>query len=225
VQCEYRVKKFRNEDAVMRKIINRRKAQDHWDKLRKYVMYTWDCKALDDSDINSPQGVCCSSFMVESLPKNGSSIKRRQPSRKDTISFNRKINLPDAKVTAETQVALSCVAESAQDLEGRLSCSNGKLIPPSRRSGAVRNGKGEHPVGLHEGDLPKAQVVPNIDDCLLPPPPSLELEDDSEMTMSDIKKSFQNMYEYNMLLRKKLIDTQSELQCLTRNPSSSGLEK
>lgn len=32
VQFEYRIKKLRNEDSVLRKIRNRRKAQDHWDK-------------------------------------------------------------------------------------------------------------------------------------------------------------------------------------------------
>ncbi|GMP67997.1 hypothetical protein CsSME_00027773 [Camellia sinensis var. sinensis] len=82
----------------MRKIRNRRKAQDRWDKLRKYVMYTWGCNTLDDSYNNIREGTCCSSFMVESLHKNGSSVKHRQHNKMDTISFNRKINFPCEKV-------------------------------------------------------------------------------------------------------------------------------
>ncbi|XP_044483086.1 uncharacterized protein LOC123209252 isoform X4 [Mangifera indica] len=33
VQCEFRIKKLRNEDSILRRIRNRRKAQDHWDKV------------------------------------------------------------------------------------------------------------------------------------------------------------------------------------------------
>ncbi|XP_072964097.1 uncharacterized protein [Typha angustifolia] len=39
--CESRIKQLRNEDNVMRIIRNQRRAQQNWDKLRKYVKYTW----------------------------------------------------------------------------------------------------------------------------------------------------------------------------------------
>jgi hypothetical protein len=60
VQCEYRIKKLRNEDTVFRKIRNRRKALDHWDKLRRYVAYTWDCSILVDDAIKTTKvsGMC-----------------------------------------------------------------------------------------------------------------------------------------------------------------------
>ncbi|KAK2994729.1 hypothetical protein RJ640_002535, partial [Escallonia rubra] len=97
VQLEYRIKKFRNEDSVMRKIRNRRKAQDRWDKLRKYVTYTWGCNSLRDDYQNVKQGTCCSGFMIETTRKEGSSLKQRQLYRKEAISFNRKVNLPVEK--------------------------------------------------------------------------------------------------------------------------------
>ncbi|XP_039138056.1 uncharacterized protein LOC120275513 isoform X2 [Dioscorea cayenensis subsp. rotundata] len=41
LQCEARIKKLQCEDSVMRDIRSQRRAQRHWDKLRKYVKYTW----------------------------------------------------------------------------------------------------------------------------------------------------------------------------------------
>ncbi|THG06098.1 hypothetical protein TEA_008922 [Camellia sinensis var. sinensis] len=213
--CEYRIKKLRNEDSIMRKIRNRRKAQDRWDKLRKYVMYTWGCNTLDDSYNNIREGTCCSSFMVESLHKNGSSVKHRQHNKMDTISFNRKINFPCEKISEfsipqkatpgqiQTQAAQSCVAKSTSNLEGRLSCSRSEPVLESKMFGAVRNGKHEHHIGSHDGDVPKSQAFPTTDNYSLPPPPSLEFKSGSEISMSDIKKNFQSLYEYNVMLRER----------------------
>ncbi|KAJ0969142.1 hypothetical protein J5N97_022019 [Dioscorea zingiberensis] len=41
LQCEARIKKLQHEDSLMRDIRSQRRAQQHWDKLRKYVNYTW----------------------------------------------------------------------------------------------------------------------------------------------------------------------------------------
>ncbi|XP_020599728.1 uncharacterized protein LOC110039108 [Phalaenopsis equestris] len=40
-QCEARFKSLRFEDTVMRNIRRHKRAQRHWDKVRKYVSYTW----------------------------------------------------------------------------------------------------------------------------------------------------------------------------------------
>ncbi|XP_065049210.1 uncharacterized protein LOC103992596 isoform X4 [Musa acuminata AAA Group] len=40
-QCESRIKKLQMDDTEMRDIRRRRRAQQHWDKLRIYVRYTW----------------------------------------------------------------------------------------------------------------------------------------------------------------------------------------
>ncbi|XP_042373112.1 uncharacterized protein LOC121967135 [Zingiber officinale] len=41
IQCEARIKKLHYEDVAMRDILRQRRAQKNWDKLRKFVMYTW----------------------------------------------------------------------------------------------------------------------------------------------------------------------------------------
>ena len=61
-------------------------------------MYTWGSKILDDNYNNVQKGTCCGMLMVQSLPKNGSSLKQRQQNRMDTISFNKKVNVPSEKV-------------------------------------------------------------------------------------------------------------------------------
>ena len=51
-----------------------------------------------------------------------------------------------------------------------------------------------------------------------------EFKAGSEISMSDIKKNFQSLYEYNVMLREKLVSTESMLQSLTTKASSSGAE-
>ncbi|KAI0524504.1 hypothetical protein KFK09_003875 [Dendrobium nobile] len=48
VQCEARFKKLRNEDSIIREIKSRTRARHNWEKLRKYVMYTWHPSNLND---------------------------------------------------------------------------------------------------------------------------------------------------------------------------------
>lgn len=40
-QCEARFKNLRFEDTILRNIKRHKRAQSHWDKVRKYVNYTW----------------------------------------------------------------------------------------------------------------------------------------------------------------------------------------
>ncbi|GKD27969.1 hypothetical protein Tco_1234183 [Tanacetum coccineum] len=100
VQFEYRFKKFRHEDKVMRRIRNRRKAQDRWDKLRKYVLFTWGRGSLSPEDETIVETACCSSIIIKSHGNEGSSrSKRKHPTRKDTtISLNTKLSRPNDKV-------------------------------------------------------------------------------------------------------------------------------
>lgn len=55
VQCEARCKKLRNEDTVMRNIRSQRRAKRNWDKVRKFVMYTWGPSNLDVENNGSKQ--------------------------------------------------------------------------------------------------------------------------------------------------------------------------
>lgn len=77
VQCESRIKRLRNEDQVLRDVKRRRKARDRWDKLRKYVTYTW-CRHsfLEEDNINGD--VCCTCVMMDPYKKKESIQKRVQ---------------------------------------------------------------------------------------------------------------------------------------------------
>ncbi|KAK7394685.1 hypothetical protein VNO78_15220 [Psophocarpus tetragonolobus] len=194
IQCEYRIKKLRNEDSIMRRIRNRRKAQENWNKLRKYVMYTYGCPTIDN-DYTTRKETDCGGCMLHSVRRSGgSSHKRRLKSRKDSISVYKKTSLPETK-------SLSC-----KPLE---STNDSKLH--SENMAKQQN------VGLCK-DSPQSQPQESsiIDDYFIPPPPSLEIKVGSEMDLSDIQKNIKILYEYNVMLRDKLLATQSLL-----NSSSS----
>ncbi|GMI88747.1 hypothetical protein like AT5G16520 [Hibiscus trionum] len=195
VQCEFRMKRLRNEDSILRNIRSRRKAQEHWDKVRKYVMYTWNCKTLDVDD-HSKTEPGCGRLMLPSVHGNGSvrgagsSRKRRQLSNTD-LSLRKQVS---------SEKAIKC------DI-----------------SGSVKD-KTKHCIGSNDGVAVQHQAFPLGDD-IIPPPPPLELKSGSEIELSDIQKNFQRLYDYNVMLREKFIATQSLLHDLTTKTSSPGTER
>ncbi|XP_041020599.1 uncharacterized protein LOC121262267 isoform X1 [Juglans microcarpa x Juglans regia] len=185
VQFEYRIKRLRNEDSILRKIRNRRKAQDRWNKLRKYVMYTWGRGTLD---YNSPkEKSSCGGVMVQLARRNRSSLKHSQPKKWDSITFNNKHSLPSEPVKREVLGSTNVVKQ--------------------------------HSVGSSEGVSSEAQAFLVADD-IITPPPILELKPSSEMDMSDVHENLRSLYEYNVMLREKLVATQSLLNVLAMKSSS-----
>ncbi|XP_078434086.1 uncharacterized protein LOC144705344 isoform X2 [Wolffia australiana] len=69
-QCEYRIKSLRNEDAAMRAIRNRRRAQLNWNKVRKYVAYTWCPSNMDVASLSDKKSRS-SGRLVDSLRRKG----------------------------------------------------------------------------------------------------------------------------------------------------------
>ncbi|XP_022885962.1 uncharacterized protein LOC111402117 isoform X3 [Olea europaea var. sylvestris] len=120
VQCEHRIKRLRNEDSIMRKIRNRRKAQERWEKLRKYVMFTWGSSSLDDKFGTEKNMACLPAVGMESFHPGGPSHRRRLSSRIDGVSLSRKVGVPD---NVQTQEFKSCSTHHAPDLEPRKPCS------------------------------------------------------------------------------------------------------
>ncbi|KAK3026611.1 hypothetical protein RJ639_040148 [Escallonia herrerae] len=227
VQFEYRIKKFRNEDGVMRKIRNRRKAQDRWDKLRKYVTYTWGCSSLRDDYQNVKQGTCCSGFMIETTRKEGSSLKQGQLYRKETISFNRKVNLPVEKVDPElihSQGANSSSTKSASTIEGKLPCPKDEEVLEGEVFENVKHQRHEHAIGSNDRDAIQPSVLATVYDYTLPPPPSFEFGAGSEVSVADLHKNLQNLFEYNAMLRERLAVAQSMLHALSAKCQSSAVE-
>ncbi|KAL6626538.1 hypothetical protein ACP70R_030264 [Stipagrostis hirtigluma subsp. patula] len=88
-QCEARIKKLRDEDTRMLKILSKQRAQRNWDKVRKFVMYTWGPSNLDPTDRS---GKCPEGSMMDSL--HGSFHKRRKPIKQASTSVNKPKGVP-----------------------------------------------------------------------------------------------------------------------------------
>ncbi|KAK7340342.1 hypothetical protein VNO77_21044 [Canavalia gladiata] len=197
IQCEYRIKKLRNEDSILRRIRNRRKAQENWDKLRKYVMYTYGCPTIDDDYNSTGTEPDCGGCMLHSIRGSRSSRKQRQKSRKDSINLYKKPSLSANK-------SMSCKPLG--------STNDSKLHSENMAK--------QQDVDSHN-DSPQSQPQESsIIDNFIPPPPSLEFKGGSEMDMSDIQKNLKNLYEYNAMLREKLLATQSLLHSSSSGHSS-----
>ncbi|KAI3474340.1 hypothetical protein Pfo_029169 [Paulownia fortunei] len=211
VQCEYRIKRLRNEDSTMRKIRNRRKAQERWEKLRKYVRYTWGSSLLDDIYGREIHEACCAGVMLKPLHQRGSSLKQRLPNRMDAVSFSKKLNLPNEKKAEpehiHTQEVRSHLTEPALNLEKRPSFPNDK--PEDLFHGNVERRKDEPSPCSHLGGCCHNRGSPTTDIANIPPVPPFEFSDCNEISMIDLQKNLQKLYEYNILLREKLIAAQS----------------
>lgn len=215
VQCEYRIKRLRNEDSVMRKIRNRRKAQERWEKLRKYVMFTWGSSSLDDKYGTRTNVTCFPGVGMESSHPGGSSQKRRLQNRMDDISFSRKIAVPDS---VHTQEVKSCSTHPAPNLEQRTSFSRNES--EDLVLGNLKDGKDELNVGSCQVDFCRNQASP-MADINLPPPPPLELKASNEISMVDLQNNLQKMYEYSVILREKLVATESMIRASAKKEAPS----
>ncbi|CAN6806096.1 unnamed protein product [Brassica oleracea] len=192
VQCEYRIKKLRNEDTIFRRIRKRRKALDHWDKLRRYVAYTYDCRILGDDAIRTTKmSALCGLARPSTSPLEcGSSRTNMQhfimSAKKPGLSIEKNVTQQPASLEMRPLDSTTSLAHGAN-------ISNKKSISQS------------------SGDI-------------IPPPPSMEFGEgssSSEVDAIDIKKKLQLLYDYNVLLREKLLDTQSLLNALSAKASSS----
>ncbi|KAJ3683295.1 hypothetical protein LUZ60_013522 [Juncus effusus] len=89
-QCEARLPKLRNEDTRMRNITSQRRAQKNWDKVRKFVMYTWGPSNLDPKD---KSGKIPEKSMIESIREMGS-LRKKTPSSRRGPSYSDKSSKP-----------------------------------------------------------------------------------------------------------------------------------
>ncbi|KAM7270346.1 hypothetical protein ACFE04_029560 [Oxalis oulophora] len=243
VQCEYRIKRLRNEDSILRHIRNRHKAQKHWDTLRKYVMYTWGCKVLNDENENNEMASACCTFSIPSpngtgLHSRSGSSRRFRPKRADSLSLNKKFSLANEKSTtpgsAETQKVKSFTTGTASNTEGqkRNESLYGflSLIADSKaiialaysrspfQSLQLKNealGPEQEMKILSKEVSSEMQARSPADDNCVPPLPPLELKGGSELNANDIQRNFQQLYDYNMMLHDKLVATQSLIHSLT----------
>ncbi|XP_066308618.1 uncharacterized protein [Miscanthus floridulus] len=111
-QCEGRIKKFRDEDTRMLNILSKQRAQRNWNKVRKFVMYTWGPSNLDPTDRSGkwPEG-----SVMDSL--HGSFHKRRKPIRRGA-SNGSKPNKP-ADMVPHQAVEIERVGEIQESSSSR----------------------------------------------------------------------------------------------------------
>ncbi|KAH6804816.1 transmembrane protein [Perilla frutescens var. frutescens] len=135
VQCEYRITRLRYEDTIMKNIRNRRKAQDRWDKLRKYVRYTWGSCSLDDSRTEQNMA-SCTGVMMKSLHQRGSSRKHKMEDISNAVDLSKTATPPNEKKVEvhNSQEVRSCSIGAPKNLEGRSSFSICKPEEPFDRS-------------------------------------------------------------------------------------------
>ncbi|KAM3359583.1 putative protein isoform X1 [Capsicum galapagoense] len=222
VQCEYRIKKLRYEDSVMRKVRSRRKAQDRWDKLRKYVMYTYAPNQLEEESDMRNDG-CCTGVKMESLHRKNSSVRGRGSSRLDTISFSKKVGLPrEKRATAmkiDTPSATCFSPEPAADLQKGTHLEEDGFqendVPPT-----IKGSKPEDVIAPDVKNALQAPAFPAANDITVPSPPPLKLQVADHISMTNLQKDLQNLFEYNMMLREKLIAAQSMLHSLANKGST-----
>ncbi|XP_056690818.1 uncharacterized protein [Spinacia oleracea] len=96
--CEMRIKRLRSEDQVMQNIRKRRISEDHWNKLRKFVAYTYGCRLLNEIYNRNEQPTCC-------IGGNGLSITRikQREINIQSFGFRRQPQSADEKVFKEGQ--------------------------------------------------------------------------------------------------------------------------
>uniref|UniRef100_A0A1D1XK83 Neuroligin-4, X-linked n=1 Tax=Anthurium amnicola TaxID=1678845 RepID=A0A1D1XK83_9ARAE len=124
-QCERRIKILRNEDSVMRAIRSRQRAQLNWDKVRKYVMYTWGPSNLDETNMSTIREH--GNAMIGSFRGIGSLHKPKLSARMDSIYLDKKGITP-----TETNVLPE--RPHAERVIGSASDTNVKEKPPHLES-------------------------------------------------------------------------------------------
>ncbi|KAG7020961.1 hypothetical protein SDJN02_17649 [Cucurbita argyrosperma subsp. argyrosperma] len=210
VQFEYRIKKLRNEDSVMRKIRNRRKAQEHWNKLRKYVMYTWDCSTLYDNCNDPSKTSNCANCIGQPTRKDESLRKRRLKNGSSTaISFKLDVNGSAKKSSKDEK------SPKARATDQEMGMIATKQEPPQQHQvlGSTHETKQSSTVPF-EGDSSQPGEFSRPED-IIPPPPLIDFKHSSDIDMSDVLKNIKSLYEYNVFLREKLLSTQSEVRALS----------
>ncbi|KAH7571362.1 hypothetical protein JRO89_XS04G0029100 [Xanthoceras sorbifolium] len=179
VQCEYRIKKLRNEDSILRMVRNRRRAQERWDKARSISLSKWDSRSLHTREVE-----CCIT-VTASTPKEKLSCPRDEPLRNHQVH--------GSAHTEKKQMPSSWGEHASQP--------QNSLLVTKYHSSTTSTRK-----------ITFLLVLTSL------------LKPESEVEMSDIQKNFQCLYDYNVMLREKLVAAQSSLHALAAKSSSPAPE-
>ncbi|XXG78762.1 hypothetical protein AAC387_Pa08g2635 [Persea americana] len=221
LQCERRVKRLRNEDSVLRNIRSRKRAQLHWDKLRKYVMYTWGCELLEEEGKVTMKQLSRRSMRTDSLCGIGSLHKRKQLNRTDSISFEKKNNvgveMNIIPAAAQWQRVKSCLPESATSSGRDFPYSDGEHVSRHALRSIGKEGHKPNSSSSYKADMSQSQeVLLDNDRYQLAPVPEFTIDRGADI--ADMK-NLQNLYDYNVHLRERFMTVQSLLEDLLQKTS------
>ncbi|EHA8586995.1 hypothetical protein COCNU_scaffold001272G000010 [Cocos nucifera] len=151
----------------MRNIRSRRRAQRNWDKLRKYVMYTWGPSNLDGNNTSSRR------YTLQGI---GSIRNKRKSSRNTPTLLDKNIGIPDetnvVPMAVLTERVKSSLAGSMVNSDGTISDSRGEKELKSGRTIGI----GRLQDGLYVLDNNCGLLNPCRNEALLGHPISAEQE-------------------------------------------------
>ncbi|XP_077212041.1 uncharacterized protein LOC143847188 isoform X2 [Tasmannia lanceolata] len=216
LKMEYKIKKLRIEDSVFRNIRSQRRAQLRWDKLRKYVMYTWGRTKLDEKSDSSRKQHFLSSKILGSFSGMGSLHKRKQQSRSDSINYDKRIShsvgtniIPKG---THTESVNSCLARSATDLERNFP-SEGEDVPGHEMLSIEKEKRKDSSSDSCKGDIFHPQVpLPNSNRHQLPPVQEISIDVGTDISV--LQRNLQDLRDYNVRLEERLIAAESLLEDL-----------
>ncbi|KAL4192780.1 hypothetical protein AMTRI_Chr06g196030 [Amborella trichopoda] len=208
--CEYRIKKLRYEDATFRKIRSRRLAQKRWNKLRKYVMYTWGSELLDEKNQGITKRKTFVHKIFRSMQRFGSLEPRRQQSIEDHMdqvaSTRRPLEKNSISTPPPADMVKSCLATSTHETEYKGSYGVENAI--GHEVLAIKNTKKKDLVSSYEDHTSECEFV-HLKECINPLLPLPEIRVESGMDIFEIQKNLRNLYEYNVKMREKFLTLQS----------------
>ncbi|KAF3668529.1 hypothetical protein FXO37_09502 [Capsicum annuum] len=88
-------------------------------------------------------------------------------------------------------------------------------VPPT-----IKGSKPEDVIAPDVKNALQAPAFPAANDITVPSPPPLKLQVADHISMTNLQKDLQNLFEYNMMLREKLIAAQSMLHSLANKGST-----
>ncbi|XP_031476852.1 uncharacterized protein LOC116248288 [Nymphaea colorata] len=202
LQLEYRIKKLHDEDVKLRDIRAKKRAQKHWDKLRKYVMFRWGHSVLGGMTQPIRQKKDSISSLVVGPFQGLGLLHKRKQHPGIYIDASKQATVPESTLT-QTSLPTSEVAYVQ-------SCEVSDMKAQEKR--AISN-------EVKANSRSKLLLLKNY---MQPLPPVPEISTDGGMDTSEMKSNLKSLYEYNVQLRKSFLESQVLLEDLRQKVSPSG---
>ncbi|GLJ48538.1 hypothetical protein SUGI_1024020 [Cryptomeria japonica] len=229
-QFEYRVNMFRYEDNILPKLEARRRARKHWDKLRKYVMYTWGRNISD----TSPPGTNRSKLVERKIKGIHRPLEVGERSTSTDIrAKNRQIGGLESKDierhTMWQQLKNHLCGGSGMDLnkgnvrdiegqlEGPLSietaseqeCGSVEITGSRQRNETSAITRKSGSLGRNPPWLSNKEFLPVVPD----------IPTDQQMDIASVQTYLRDLYEYNVRMREDFLAAQSVIRDIVQRLS------